>query len=72
MVDICPCCQYSWCCAPKLAEHQDLDGNTVALLHVGKVEQWSSLFQVLLATAHHQLDALYFGLQNSQEAMNYR
>ena len=54
------------------AQHEGADSNEVELLRAGKVEQWSSLFQVLLTTAHHQLDALYSGLQDSQEAMAYR
>ena len=41
-------------------------------LHAGKPEQWTTLFQVLAATAHAQLDALYSGLQSTQEALPYR
>ena len=41
-------------------------------LHAGKPEQWTSLFQLMLVTAHHQLDALYSGLQDTQEATAYR
>ena len=41
-------------------------------LHAGKSEQWATLFQVLAATAHAQLDALYSGLQSTQEAIPYR
>ena len=36
--------------------------------HAGKPEQWTTLFQVLTGTAHAQLDALYSGLQSTQEA----
>lgn len=41
-------------------------------LRAGKSEQWSTLFQVLLTTAHHQLDLLYSGLQDAEEASAYR
>ena len=54
------------CCLQNLPQH------ILNRLHAGKPEQWTTLFQALAATAHAQLDALYSGLQSTQEAIPYR
>ena len=59
---------FAWACAPVSNPPQHI----LNWVYAGKPEQWTTLFQVLAATAHAQLDTLYSGLQGTQEAIPYR